>query len=441
MKREEIDLICDVEGDAPMAKIFRSYWLPALRSVDLEADGAPRRVRLLGQNYVAFRDTNGDVGLLDEYCPHRGVSLTLARNENCTLQCLYHGWRMDRSGQIVETPAEPGGRNTIGTNVRQPSYPVTEAGQVIWVYLGEPDKQPPPPRFDFTEMPEEHVLAFNSQLQCNWLRGLDGGFDTAHVMYLHADGLRANWADSSSDARTQWQVDGSGDDVAPRIEVERTPYGLRYAGIRQADAPGMSFMRSHHFVVPCYAYIPATTTMANVMAFVPIDNEHTLHWGFTYRIDGFPMSAEERADILSVLGKTPGVDQDDEGRSFQNASNHWGQDRGAMMRRESFSGIPGIWTEDYAVQESMPPNVHERENLAKTDLAIIRVRRILIELARGVANGTSDPPVFPRDFDLRRLRALEKVVASDTDWREVAPWRDVDDTDVPTAGVATTPAG
>lgn len=429
MKKEDADLLCNVEGRAPMATLFRSYWLPVLRSDELQSEGAPRRVRLLGRNYVAFRDSEGEVGLLDENCPHRGASLVLARNEDCALQCLYHGWRIDREGQILETPAEPAGRNTIGNNIHQPSYPCVEAGEIVWVYLGE-EAQPPPPQFDFTGIPPENILVYKSQLQTNWLRGLDGGFDTAHVMYLHANGLRSNWAGGSSKVPpSKWEIPSGGDDVVPQIEVERTPYGLRYAGIRQGSIPGTSFVRSYHFVLPGYAYIPATNSMASMMAFVPIDNWHTLHWGILYRTDDQAMTYEDREDVLRQLGRRPGIDIDDEGRGFQNRSNQWGQDREAMMRRESFSGIAGIWDEDYAVQESMPPDVHTREHLGASDLAVIRVRRILLDLAKDIQSGKNSAPAFPNDFDLRRIRAAEAVVSAGSDWRDVAPWLDLEESE------------
>jgi phenylpropionate dioxygenase-like ring-hydroxylating dioxygenase large terminal subunit len=108
-KSDEQELITQVSGAAPAARMMRRYWMPALWSEELPVpDGTPVRVRMFGENLVAFRDTSGAVGLVAEGCPHRLASLALGRNEEGGLRCIYHGWKFDVKGVCVDMPTEPG---------------------------------------------------------------------------------------------------------------------------------------------------------------------------------------------------------------------------------------------------------------------------------------------------------------------------------------------
>ena len=138
MTPEENDLLCRVEGDAPMGQMMRRHWIAACLSEEVaEPDGAPVKVRLLGEDLVVFRDSKGRVGVLDEYCSHRRASLLFARNEDCGLRCLYHGWKFDVDGNIVEMASEPD-NSLIFDRVKHKSYPTREAGGFVWTYLGPP---------------------------------------------------------------------------------------------------------------------------------------------------------------------------------------------------------------------------------------------------------------------------------------------------------------
>ncbi|WP_201453379.1 Rieske 2Fe-2S domain-containing protein, partial [Rhodococcus sp. T7] len=149
------------------------YWTPVLMSEDVVSDGAPRRIKILGGKYVAFRDTEGKVGVLNEACPHRGASLALARNENCALQCLYHGWRVDRNGKVVETPSEPAD-STFKDKIRHIGYPVREAGGLIWAYFGDPEAEPEFPAFDWTARKPEQIYTIRVAQRCNWAQAIEG---------------------------------------------------------------------------------------------------------------------------------------------------------------------------------------------------------------------------------------------------------------------------
>ena len=139
---EENQLLCRVEGAAPMGQLMRRHWVPACLSEEVaERDGPPVRVRLFGEDLVAFRDTQGRLGLLDEFCPHRRASLVYGRNEECGLRCLYHGWKIDVEGNVTEMPSEPNEVKLV-ERVKHKSYPLREAGGLVWVYMGPSPEMP-----------------------------------------------------------------------------------------------------------------------------------------------------------------------------------------------------------------------------------------------------------------------------------------------------------
>src|SRR5579875_668274 len=186
LPREDNEILVRTGPGTPMGELLREYWTPALRSQTLEADGAPVRVRLLGENFVAFRATDGRVGFFDEGCPHRCTSLALARNEDNALTCIFHGWKIDVSGKVVEVPSEPPERRAeFAAKVRVKHYPVREAGGVVFVYLGKSEHVPPFPNFNFTHLPDNQVLARRAIMHCNWFQGLEAVLDSAHVGIMH----------------------------------------------------------------------------------------------------------------------------------------------------------------------------------------------------------------------------------------------------------------
>jgi phenylpropionate dioxygenase-like ring-hydroxylating dioxygenase large terminal subunit len=227
-----------------MGEALRRYWMPALMADELpEPDCPPVKVGLLGEKLVAFRDSQGRLGLLEEGCPHRGTSLFLGRNEENGLRCIFHGWKFDVAGNCLDMMNEPEGSD-YKNKIKTTSYPVVEMGDVIWAYLGPPDKQPPPPKFEWTQVPATHRLVTKNRQDCNWLQGLEGGIDTAHAPILHRR--------ISKDT----QRPGFSVDIAfvtgkpPQVEVDRTDYGYRYAGIRTLGDEGKNFVRAYHYVMP-----------------------------------------------------------------------------------------------------------------------------------------------------------------------------------------------
>jgi phenylpropionate dioxygenase-like ring-hydroxylating dioxygenase large terminal subunit len=220
LSKEDNERITRVGAGTPMGSVFRRYWLPFLLSSELAApDGAPVRVRLLGENLIAFRDTAGGVGLVDAYCAHRRAPLFLGRNEKGGLRCVYHGWKYSRSGQCLEMPTEPRD-SAYKTKIRIKSYPVWEGGGMVWTYMGPPGEQPPPPDLELTRAPATHRFVSRTVEDCNYLQGLEGGLDSAHVSILH----------NMSIGDLSWL--GDHERLMPKLEVQLTDYGFQYKGIR-----------------------------------------------------------------------------------------------------------------------------------------------------------------------------------------------------------------
>ena len=235
--------LTQVGPGTPMGELMRRYWMPALLSWELaEPDGEPVRVKLLGEELVAFRDTDGRIGLLDEFCPHRLVSLWLGRNEDCGLRCVYHGWKFDVNGQCVDMMNEPEDSD-FPSKMTTTSYPTVELGGVIWAYMGPKEHMPPPPKFEWAAVPETHRHVTKNIQECNWLQALEGGIDSAHATILHRT-LRTDTAHAGLRVDSP-HVRGK----PPELEVDITDYGYRYVGIRSLGDEG-NHVRAYHFVMP-----------------------------------------------------------------------------------------------------------------------------------------------------------------------------------------------
>src|SRR5688572_24987439 len=252
LSREDNALLTRVERGTPMGTTLRRYWIPALLARELpEPDCAPVRVRLLGEDLIAFRDTQGRIGLLDEYCPHRRASLFFGRNEECGLRCIYHGWKYDVDGRILETPVEPE-QSMIRHHVRQTAYPCREINGVVYTYMGPPAKMPPLPDLPCIALPAEQVCIGSKMLNdCNWLQALEGDCDSTHSAYLH-------------------RRDDGGINIArsrlnrPETDVEVTAWGVRNATIYPYDET-TSHVRTNIFVVPCVGNVPVGLTVEGSM--------------------------------------------------------------------------------------------------------------------------------------------------------------------------------
>jgi phthalate 4,5-dioxygenase len=415
LMQQDNETLTRVGRGTPMGELMRRYWVPALLSWELpEPDCPPVEVRLLGEDLVAFRQTDGRVGIVDERCPHRSASLFWGRNEENGIRCVYHGWKYDIEGQCVDMPSEPEATN-FASKVKLQAYPAVEAGGVVWTYMGPKEKQPPLPLFEWTQAPETHRGLSKVLQDSNWLQALEGGIDTVHSNFLHYGRPGAGDTGIAIGATRQR---ATGFSKAAIVEVMPTDYGYSYAGLR-ALPDGGYFVRGYHWVMPWYQLrgysVDAPKPRVNGHMWVPIDDEQTMVYNWTYTYGSEPLSEEER--LLTGTGNQFGVDIDVENgfRSVRNRSNRYMIDR-QVQKTRTFTGIAGTNTQDRAVQESMGP-VADRtyERLGTTDRAIITARRMLLQAVKDVQAG-GDPPGLGESY--YRLRAVEQVIGESENWWE-----------------------
>lgn len=392
----------------PMGELMRRYWMPALLSNELpESDCPPARVKLLGENLIAFRDSHGQVGLLDEFCAHRRASLFLGRNEEGGLRCIYHGWKYDREGRCVEMPNEPPETRFID-KIHLKAYPTVELAGIIWAYMGPKDKMPPPPAFEWTQVSEGYRCVSKVWQECNWLQALEGGIDSTHGGFLHR-------TVSSYTKRVGINVDDFRVKLAaPKHEVDITDYGFLYASTRSLDEK-RTFVRTYHYAIPTYQFWAVISDKPEAAGnmWVPMDDENCMVYSMMYRYAGDPFTDEERLWFDTHSGRGPG-DLTPDFRKVRNKDNNWMIDR-QVQRIETFSGIEGINLQDHAIQESMGPIVDRtQEHLGAADIAIITARRLLIQAAKTVQAGGEPPRVRPNNL---RFRAVHKMIENGAGWR------------------------
>ncbi len=421
MTPEENQILTRVGPGTPMGAVLRRYWLPVIESEELGGpDGAPRRVRLLGEDLVAFRDSEGRAALLAEACPHRRASLFLGRNEQGGIRCVYHGWKFDASGRCLEAPTEPPG-SRLKDGVAATAYACRERNGILWARLGaqagSEDALAPLPELGWTEVPPTRRGSFQYLRQCNWLQALEGDVDTAHIGWLHArfrpDGGREvayGAGDGLRDVTTR--------DVQPVLHVKETPAGLTIGARRTYDA-GNDYWRITQFLMPVFTSVPAIGAERRAKAFVPLDDENTLVWEPNWRTDeDLPASGPgSRPGRVPESGfRSDGPSPLERRRLQASRENDWLMDR-QRQRSRNFTGMeesPPI--QDAAVQESMGRIVDRSlEHLGASDAGIIRVRQLLLEAARRVGRG--EEPPGSRDPSAYRRRGCQLVLPRGADWQ------------------------
>jgi phenylpropionate dioxygenase-like ring-hydroxylating dioxygenase large terminal subunit len=412
--KEENELLTRTGPGTPMGNVIRRYWVPAVLSSELpEPDCPPVRVMLLGERLVAFRDSSGRIGLLDEFCAHRRASLFLGRNEEHGLRCLFHGWKYDAEGNCVDMPNEPPETN-FKDKIHLKAYPTVEMGGVVWAYLGPKNKMPLPPKFEWTQVLDSHRHVSKTWEECNWLQALEGGLDTVHVSFLH----RALSADTTKPATSGYWLWST----APKLEVELTDYGYLYASIRSKGAEG-SYVRTYHYVMPFHQLRPHQFSAGGRgprrpiipgHVWVPMDDKNCMVYNWVYSFGEEPLNEDDRLERST--GNGPGyVDPKANFRKLRNKDNDWLIDR-KVQKTETFSGIEGINTQDHAIQESMGPIVDRtQEHLASTDRAIFAARRLLLQAVKTVQEGKDPPGLGPSYY---RIRAIEEILPNGDLWGE-----------------------
>jgi phenylpropionate dioxygenase-like ring-hydroxylating dioxygenase large terminal subunit len=410
--KEQNDLLTQTGPDTPMGRMFRSYWIPALLAEELpKNDCPPVRVQLLSERLLAFRDTNGRCGLIDEFCPHRGVSLWFGRNEDCGIRCSYHGWKFDVTGQCTEIPSEPDGVG-FARKIKLTSYPLIELGGVLWTYMGPPETQPPRPEWEFATAPRAQTISTKRFQESNWLQALEGGIDSSHVSFLHRSELETDPFFKGA----KGNVYNLGD-LRPVFEVVESPGGL-YIGARRNAENGNYYWRITQWVMPAFTMIPPRGDHSVHGHFwIPIDDENCWAWSYEYHPTR-PLTDDELAAVRAGKGihvkYIPGSY-----RALANKDNDYLMDRIAQEARKTYSGVEGIAMQDASLQESMGPTVDRtREHLVSTDSGIIMARqRLLLAVKDFVDKGVTPPGIDPVH---QKVRSASIILPPDQPFKDGA---------------------
>lgn len=410
LRKEVNDLLTQTDAGTPMGDLFRQYWMPAMLADELpENDCPPVRVKLLGEAMIAFRDTDGRYGLIEEFCAHRRVSLWFGRNEECGLRCPYHGWKFDVEGKCVDIPSEPED-SKFKEEVSLQAYPLIKVGDVLWTYMGDPANCPPEPEWEFATVAPEQTITTKRVQECNWLQALEGGIDSSHVSFLHSRELERDPLFKGAKANSY-----NLGDLKPVFDVTPSEGGL-YIGARRSAEDGKHYWRITQWVMPCFTMIPPRADHPQHGHFwVPIDDENVWTWSYDYHPNR-PLTADERQACIDGKGihteNIPGTF-----RPVQNKDNDYMMDREAQKRGETYSGVFGFGMQDASLQESMGPIVdRSRENLVQTDYGIVMARNRLRKAATDLREKGITPP--GRDPEHMKVRSIAVVLDPELNYAE-----------------------
>jgi phenylpropionate dioxygenase-like ring-hydroxylating dioxygenase large terminal subunit len=413
-----------------MGNLLRQFWLPVVPTADApKAGGRPYRMQLLGEELVLFRSTKGEIGLLFEFCPHRGVSLYFGRNEDGGLRCVYHGWMYAPDGQCMDMPNEPVAAN-FKNKVRQLAYPTKEINGTIWTYMGPRSEPPPFPDFGLASVPEDQKGIRLTVRECNWMQALEGDLDLSHGAYLHS-ALRGQFLNQNHLDRYAQET--------PHFEALETEYGITHSVRRKYDDEH-DHWGVGHFIFPFYAQFPPVGDQMEVVPghlWIPMNDHSTLVWSYQWRPTG-PLSDAPRRATLGAQGSTTTFSSNQAPALYDNewdeyaeptplAGSQWLQKANFMNDfgfNESaqgdirYSGLPTVELQDRGIQESMRKVVDRTiEHLGTTDAAQIRVRHRLIQAAKALR----DHGVVPECVDKPeafRVRSGSGVLPKGASWIE-----------------------
>ena len=410
--KQDNDLLTQTGPGTPMGEMFRRYWLPVLLSSELpENDCPPVRVQVLSERLIAFRDSDGKLGLMDEFCAHRGISLWFGRNEEGGIRCPYHGWKYDVNGNCTEIPSEPE-ESGLCEKIKLTAYPMIDKGGVIWAYMGPKEHQPPEPEWEFVSVPLDHTFTSKRVQECNWLQAMEGGIDSSHVSWLHSYTFTKDPLFKNAEGNKYNQQDRR-----PAFEVKPVDGGLLIGARRNAEND-QYYWRVTPFIAPSFTMIPPRGDHpVHGHFWVPIDDENNMAWSYDYH-PARPLTKEEREAMERVEGihvaYVPGSF-----RPLQNKDNDYLMDREAQKRCETYSGIEGFAMQDASIQESMGPIVDRtKENLVSTDNGIIMARKVLKRACVALRDKGETPPGV--SIEHQKIRSVSKLIPRNEDFLEAA---------------------
>ena len=410
--KEKNDLLTQTGPGTPMGDLYRCYWIPALLAEELPGpDCDPVRVKLLSERLIAFRDSDNRLGLMDERCAHRRVSLWFGRNEEGGLRCPYHGWKFDVNGQCIDIPSEPE-TSKICNKIKLTAYSLVEKGGILWAYMGDPEKKPPLPEYEFcTVKPEQRFISKRLQ-ESNWLQALEGGIDSSHVSFLHSGNLNTDPLFKGAGGN-KYNIA----DKQPVFEVVDNPGGLLIGARRMAE-DNQYYWRITPWVMPSFTMVPPRGDHpVHGHFWIPIDDEHCWAWSFDYK-GARDLTADERQSMQDGLGihckYVPGTFIPE-----ANSSNDYLMDREAQRSGLAYSGIHGIAIQDGSLQESMGAICDRtKEVLVATDKGIMMTRRRLFKaIANLQENGELPPGVDP---DSHKVRSASVLLPRDQEYTDGA---------------------
>jgi phthalate 4,5-dioxygenase oxygenase subunit len=425
LSKEDNELVTNTDPETPMGDLFRRFWLPVALAEELPGpDCEPVRVKALGEDLIAFRDSEGRVGLVDAYCPHRGAPLFFGRNEESGLRCIYHGWKFDVTGQCTDLPNAPEGP-TFKHKVKAVAYPVVEAGDLIWAYMGPKDRQPPFPDFPWTKLPKSHRYVTKFRLECNYLQAMEGDYDPTHARFLHSTFLPPN--ETFGMPQGTYYRSPSNRGFGSSNPEEEYPKAVGDRRITEANAPYPELEDYNAAVLSVSKveqgdgnvtasvgvtwWMPVFCTAGNAMPGhlssnmrVPIDNESVMFYRLRWSWN--PVSEADLAEYKhggwTHPEMIPGT-----WKTKDNVFNDYNVDRVAQ-RNLSYSGIKTFPLQDIAMMENQwgPIAKRHKEHLATSDYQIIHIRRRLLKAAKNLTQGMEpEEPWHPEVYHMHRETA------------------------------------
>ena len=409
MESNKNEILSRTGPDTAMGKLFRRYWLPALAISELPHANCPAvRLHILGEKLLAFRNSEGRVGIVDESCPHRRASLYFGRSEDCGIRCAYHGWLFDVEGRCLEIPSEPAD-SKVKQRVQLKSYPALEQGGVIWVYMGPAEHQPSPPALEWSVLAEENVFITRRLQECNYFQVMEGGLDSSHLSWLHDGTLMDDpilgMGGLGRDSRI---LEIMAADKSPHFQTVETDGGLLIGARRKADGDNY-YWRITQFLMPCFNIIaPLGDLSLNAQAWVPMDDENCWSWAVNYYVDN-ALSEKER----EFMRKGGGLHANFVPGTFQtkaNRDNDYFRDTSLQASGASFTGIPSFAMQDTAVQESQGRIAdRSQEILVSSDVGITRTRRALLKAVKDLEAGVAPRGLHPASQQARAASIITPV--------------------------------